>query len=299
LVTLKYSLDKTIGETTRLSNDAGERLRSLYMGDRLSLLQMILDANDLSTLLDRLYYKQKLVAQDKKLLTDLKEKTRLYQVQQNAVNRQKVAIAGTITQIQSFQTQVSSRIDQDRILRDKYQNDAKFYEQAEQQLLAESSLIRQQIIEMMRARQRKNHSSTSSYTVASSTGAFAWPLMGAITSGFGYRFHPIHHKMLMHTGLDISGPNGTPIRASDGGQVIFVGWRGGYGKVVIIDHGTRNGVGLVTLYGHMSGWAVSDGATVKKGQVIGYVGATGFATGPHLHFEIRENGSPVNPMRYL
>ena len=127
------------------------------------------------------------------------------------------------------------------------------------------------------------------------TGRLSWPLLGSLRSRFGYRRHPIHRTYLMHTGLDISGGMGAPIRAADGGRVIFAGWRGGYGKVIMIYHGGT----LVTLYGHMSGYATNTGQNVQKGQVIGYVGSTGYSTGPHLHFETRVNGVPVDPMGYL
>jgi murein DD-endopeptidase MepM/ murein hydrolase activator NlpD len=89
------------------------------------------------------------------------------------------------------------------------------------------------------------------------------------------------------------------VKAADGGVVIEAGWRGGYGKVVMINHGTRNGKNFVTLYGHLSGFAVSKGQAVGKGQTIGYEGSTGYSTGPHLHFEVRLDGAPVNPRPYL
>ena len=116
-----------------------------------------------------------------------------------------------------------------------------------------------------------------------------WPLRGPVTSPFGSRWGR------MHTGIDISGGTGTPIRAAMAGTVIFAGSMGGYGNTVIVNHGG----GLSTLYAHQSRLGTGNGASVGQGQVIGYVGSTGHSTGPHLHFETRVGGSPQNPMRYL
>jgi murein DD-endopeptidase MepM/ murein hydrolase activator NlpD len=99
----------------------------------------------------------------------------------------------------------------------------------------------------------------------------------------------------MHTGIDISAGTGTSIRAASAGTVVSAGWRGGYGKCVVISHSG----GLATLYAHQSEILVEVGQTVKRGEVIGKVGSTGYSTGPHLHFEVRANGSPVDPMGYL
>lgn len=119
-----------------------------------------------------------------------------------------------------------------------------------------------------------------------------WPLYGHIASGFGYRYLPWRG---FHTGTDISSWYGAPIRAAADGVVIWSGWKGGYGKSVMIDHG----YGMVTLYGHSSKLAVAVGQKVKKGQIISYVGTTGLATGPHVHYEVRKNGYLMNPVGYL
>jgi murein DD-endopeptidase MepM/ murein hydrolase activator NlpD len=123
----------------------------------------------------------------------------------------------------------------------------------------------------------------------------SWPLPGNVTSGFGYRIHPIFHVGKLHTGIDLDGNTGDPIKAAALGVVVSAGWRGGYGKCVVLDHGG----GLATLYAHQSVIMVSEGQTVKRRQVIGKVGSTGYSTGPHLHFEVRVDGSPVDPMKYL
>jgi murein DD-endopeptidase MepM/ murein hydrolase activator NlpD len=119
-----------------------------------------------------------------------------------------------------------------------------------------------------------------------------WPLYGRIVSGFGYRYLPWRG---MHTGIDITGWFGNPVRVTANGVVVHAGWKGGFGKTVIVDHG----YGVQTLYGHNSKLLVSAGQRVVKGQIISEVGATGFATGPHCHYEIRKNGFAVSPMRYI
>lgn len=129
----------------------------------------------------------------------------------------------------------------------------------------------------------------------SNPGRLSWPINGSVSSGFGYRIHPISGVSKLHTGLDISAGSGTPIAAAGSGTVIWADWYGGYGKTVIIDHGG----GLTTLYAHQSSLNVSAGSSVSAGSTIGYVGSTGYSTGPHLHFETREYGTPVNPMNYL
>jgi murein DD-endopeptidase MepM/ murein hydrolase activator NlpD len=121
------------------------------------------------------------------------------------------------------------------------------------------------------------------------SGQLIWPLNGPITSGFGPRWGG------MHTGIDIDGYTGQPIVASKGGNVILASSYSGYGNTVIVDHGG----GVATLYAHMSSFGVSAGQNVSQGQVVGNVGCTGSCTGDHLHFEVRVNGSPVNPLSYL
>ncbi len=120
-------------------------------------------------------------------------------------------------------------------------------------------------------------------------------VVSQITSPFGYRVHPILGTRRLHTGIDMSAGSGTPIRAAASGRVILAAYYGGYGNAVIIDHGG----GISTLYAHQSRIAVSKGSQVGAGDTVGYVGSTGFSTGPHLHFEVRQNGTPVNPVSYL
>jgi murein DD-endopeptidase MepM/ murein hydrolase activator NlpD len=124
---------------------------------------------------------------------------------------------------------------------------------------------------------------------------FQWPYLGRVGSGYGYRIHPIYRTRRLHTGLDIGGSTGAPIVAAKGGEVIWAERRGGYGHAVIVDHGD----GITSLYAHMSSYESKKGDFVARGDVVGYIGSTGTSTSPHLHFEVRVNGSPVDPMPYL
>lgn len=124
---------------------------------------------------------------------------------------------------------------------------------------------------------------------AMGTGALVYPVIGTTTSYFGPRWG------VWHDGLDIAAPTGTAVLAADSGMIVFCGWSGNYGYLVKIDHGEGR---MVTWYGHLSRFAVALGDTVKKGQVIGYVGNTGFSTGPHLHYEVHVDGTTVNPLQY-
>jgi murein DD-endopeptidase MepM/ murein hydrolase activator NlpD len=124
------------------------------------------------------------------------------------------------------------------------------------------------------------------------TSGFMMPVDGHITSYFGYRYHPILHFTRFHAGLDIGASWGSPIVAAGDGRVVAAGWAGGYGREVQIAHGG----GLVSLYGHMSEIVAQPGSFVHAGQLIGYVGSSGLSTGPHVHFEVRQAGQPVNPL---
>ena len=119
--------------------------------------------------------------------------------------------------------------------------------------------------------------------------------MGRINSPFGWRQHPITKRKDFHTGIDIKANRNDPIKAAGGGKVIYSGWMGGYGKVLVIEHAN----GQSTLYAHCSTLLAGKGASVSSGQLVAKIGTTGRSTGPHLHFEVRNGNSPVNPIKYL
>ncbi len=126
-----------------------------------------------------------------------------------------------------------------------------------------------------------------------------WPAPGRLTSRYGNRKHPIYGDYRFHAGIDIGGGLGARVSAADGGVVIFAGRASGYGTLVVISHGMVNGRDLSTAYAHMGSLSVREGQRVSRGQQVGVIGSEGNSTGPHLHFEVRVNGDPVDPLKYV
>ena len=156
--------------------------------------------------------------------------------------------------------------------------------------LAEIDALEQQSDALAaRIREAQQRSSAPAVVAPSGSGVLGWPVSGPVTSGFGSRWGR------MHEGIDIAVGEGTPVRAAAAGLVIYSGWMGGYGNLVVVDHGN----GLSTAYAHNSSLAVSVGQSVAAGETISYSGSTGHSTGPHVHFEVRVNGSAVDPLGYL
>lgn len=176
------------------------------------------------------------------------------------------------------------------------QDSGPFTEQAYTQSLNQFSLLR---TNALTGRFHGFNTGTNPATItdwASIAGApTLWPVTGPITSSFGQREDPFNGEGAFHSGVDISATFGTPVRATADGIVASAGMESGYGREILLDHGN----GIQTLYGHLSGFAVTVGQQVSEGQVIGYVGMSGRATGPHLHYEVRIHNTPVNPHRYL
>lgn len=125
------------------------------------------------------------------------------------------------------------------------------------------------------------------------------PVGGVITSAYGWRTHPIFHRRIFHTGLDYDAPTGTKIKSTQKGTVSFVGWLDGFGNTIKIKHGTLNGKSMESQYSHLSKFLVTKGQQVNIGEIVGLSGSTGYSTGPHLHFEIHENGKNVDPRIYV
>jgi murein DD-endopeptidase MepM/ murein hydrolase activator NlpD len=273
------------------------RLVELYEQGDASDLDVVLEAQSLSDLIDRLEYARQLAAADERIATSV-GRARDAARDARAKTRKLRGVVAAETRV------VQARTEQARALRDELlanqrellsARSTKRVNLANLQASQRQEAAEAQSLEQVSAAlgaQIQAAQAASSYTPPSSApsaSGFIWPVNGPVTSPFGMRWGR------MHTGIDIGVPYGTPIHAAASGQVIYAGWMEGYGNLVFIDHGR----GISTGYAHQSSIAVSNGQSVTRGEVIGYVGCTGHCFGPHLHFEVRVNGSPVDPLGYL
>lgn len=275
----------------KVTDEAAQRLREIYEGQRLGLLEMAFQVRSLQALLDLFYYQERIAAADKVILQDLRAKAAALESKRNQLGSQKNALGDMVSEFAKKALLLNKEKTEQERTADRLRTQRAFYEQAERQLASESVALEQQIIAMVKA----SHNKGGSKEIQQGSGNMQIPLRAPVTSPFGWRRHPIFGLRKFHTGVDLAGPNRSSIVAADSGNVLYSGWYGGYGKVVIVSHGK----GMATLYAHLSKAAVSPGENVKKGQVIGYEGSTGFSTGPHLHFEVRVDGKPNNPMSYV
>lgn len=260
------------------------RLRTIYLQGNPSVLSSFIGADSISDVAERRYIQDRLAEQDEILVTELKDA-------RDTIKREKAAqdaIVARIATIKKRQLSEKRELDQRMAFKRGLFTELK---ETQNELQDELDALEKESanIEAELARYYGSGSSVPRYT-----GRFLLPVNGRFSSPFGYRIHPISHVRKLHTGQDIAAPSGTPIRAAGNGKVIYAGYRGGYGNCLIIDHGG----GVATLYGHCSKLYVGVGTSVKTGQRIAAVGSTGYSTGPHLHWEIRINGKPVNPMGY-
>ncbi len=287
-------------QTRQVSTAA--RLRFLQRSSATHGLAVLLQSQNISDFISRRHQLKLVYQADQKILVKLASLAKSINQQRTAVEGQKNQIAlirsELLAQKADFQTQSQSqselilRLNSDRLALEAAQNQL---EQDSQNLVV---LIQKKVQEekaQEKAQEEAQAKTNSKSVIIRGTGVFSYPSDAVTSSPFGWRVHPILGYRRFHAGLDFGASYGSTIRAADLGRVILAGWYGGYGKAVIIDHGNNT----TTLYGHTSQLLVSEGQSVERGQAIALVGSTGLSTGTHLHFEVRRNGTPVNPSDYF
>jgi murein DD-endopeptidase MepM/ murein hydrolase activator NlpD len=277
-----------------------QRLVELYEAETTSTLEIVLQVGSLSDLLEQLDYFSALGRQDKEItlkLEDLRDDMRVARAETAATKKQVARVTAELADKAAEQTAArdqlvaeqnalaAARVEKQSLLVET-RSERHQHEEDLEAMQAASAAVAAEIAAAQASSPEPTDTGSSGGGVSSS--GFVWPVNGVVTSGFGWRWGR------MHEGIDIAAPAGTAIHAAASGTIIFAGWMGGYGNMVIIDHGG----GLATAYAHMSSIWLS-GGSVARGASIGGVGTTGSSTGNHLHFEVRVNGQPVDPMGYL
>ena len=314
LETFKLELETAIAEANQQEILNADRLRAMYMNSDSSYLELLLESKSLNDLLNRADMITKMIAYDQQVFDGMKlyqdevedkkaaceEQEQKIQQYKKDVEDKKVTLENKEREIIDAKEKIAQQKNaiesaqgEKEILLSKLTKEEKAIRNELDELAKQSKELETKIQQLIKEQEGKNDK------LNYSGGVMAWPAPGfnRITSPYGRRIHPITKDYRMHTGIDISGYgiNGTPAIAAADGVVIMAQRYGGYGNAVIIDHGS----GITTLYAHGSSIKVRVGQKVTKGTTVLAIGSTGNSTGPHLHFEIRKNGAPTDPMPYL
>lgn len=285
------SLNKEINNITKKQEQQQKaletRLRVFYENGNTTYLEILLNSTSLADLACRIDLVKQIVTCDKNIIDELESSKKLLDEKKAELEITKKEIMDSKQQYEIVKKEQLDAKSEKNKLMSKLTEEQRKVEREYEILEEESNRIASQI------QKAQNGTKNSPYV----GGQFNWPVPNyyTITSDFGYRFHPVLKVNKMHSGIDIGASMGANVVAANDGTVISSCYMSGYGNTVIIDHGG----GLSTLYAHNSSLLVSSGQKVKKGQSIAKAGSTGISTGPHVHFEVRQNGAVVNPMAYL
>jgi murein DD-endopeptidase MepM/ murein hydrolase activator NlpD len=300
LTFLTEQLQAVLGRLDQRTDLFTERARAAYMAGPTAYVDGLLSSEDFGDLIDRTAYYESaldadsaLVQQIEVLRDETETQRELVEEKREKIIKAKLALEADRAEVAQIREQRASVLAARRaVLAEKrgLLGEVKSKRAAQRQILDQLERESQQIQSLL-----TGQASSVSGPFPTGGGQLAWPAAGPVISGFGPRTHPIFGDTRTHTGIDIGAPYGAPVVAADDGVVVFAGVMSGYGNAIVVDHGG----GLATTYNHLSSFSVSSGSRVGRQQTVGAVGCTGYCTGPHLHFEVRINGAPVDPMPYL
>ena len=302
LAVLTADLEAILSRLVRRTNVFTDRAVATYKAGPAAYMDALLSSESVSDLVERYAYYESALDADATLLEEIKVLRAETEQQRDLVEAKEEQIAAAKRKLEDDRAEVAAMrarkadalaslrraLGAKRELLAQVESKRRSYVEAQRQLENDASRIES----ILAARAS---SSSPAPAVSNGGGRFAWPAAGPVTSGYGWRTHPIFGDRRFHSGIDIGAGYGATVVSGANGVVAFVGVMSGYGNVVVVDHGG----GLATTYNHLSSFSVSSGQSVGRGTPVGAVGCSGYCTGPHLHFEVRVSGSPVDPMPYL
>ena len=277
-------LEKELTEKTRLLNG---RVAEIYKKKNYNLIELLFETDSFLKLFSKFKLMNLLAKQDLEIMQDIKFK------RDSTIN-----IKENIAELKNKEKSEKEIIEKLVSDAEQKKKEVEGIYTEKKSLLSQTRANKNALIAMEKQLEAKEAEITKKLEAlryGNAPGKLTFPTKGILTSGFGNRISPISGTMRFHAGIDIGSDSGTPVVAAAGGEVVQAGYMGGYGYAVIIYHGG----GFSTVYGHLSKFAVSTGQKVQRNQIIGYVGSTGYATGPHLHFEVRVNGALQNPFNFF
>jgi murein DD-endopeptidase MepM/ murein hydrolase activator NlpD len=295
----RMQVEQAQGQLDEITTRLNGRIQAIYIGVGSELSRGMQKLNNFDDVIAAQEYEAGIVASDQMLLQAVER------AKENLL-KQQAEIAATQQQVQADHAEVAKQAQ--RILETKSEladvNAAINMEIARKQvLLADVQAAKRAHLRAIRSYIEESNSieaflkgvQSGQNVIQGRGGWLKWPVSGPITSGYGWRTHPVYGHRSFHTGIDIGARHGVTVKAARYGSVIYTGYKGAYGNVVLIDHGS----GIATLYAHLSRFYVTEGEYVTTQEAIAAVGSTGWSTGPHLHFEVRQGGEHVNPLRWL
>lgn len=295
LTTAIDQVEQVQGELKEAEQDLAERtdifkkrLVEIYYHGDVSYMEVLMESTSMTDFLVRMELLQKIAEHDMKLLDQIEQEKLAIEEKKAQLEVERDKIAQVKKETETKKNRLAEQQQEKANLVDALKHEKDAIERA----LAEEEEASRKLASKIREIQARLASDRKF-----AGGKLAWPTPGntRVTSEYGMRFHPVLKQNRMHTGIDIAAPRGAKIIAADHGQVIFVGPFGAYGNTVVVDHGSS----ITSMYAHMSAFTVNEGDEVLRGDQVGKIGTSGLSTGPHLHFEVRQNGEPINPWPYL
>lgn len=287
-------LDKAIEEYEAQQELYANRVKAMYINGSVGYLEILLSSESFGDFISRMETVKTIVEFDKNILNEMKQKQEEIAAKKAELEQQKRDLAEVQSQYQQTVAQLKKANEEKQAYYEKIKNDMAAVQKAQAAEEAKSKALEAEIKKLQEEAANKNYGTDYS---GYATGVLRVSDIGYVpplTSPFGYRWHPVTKEYKLHTGMDLGVPTGTPVYAMADGKVILSEYSSSWGNYVIIYHGN----GISSLYAHFSKRLVSVGETVKAGQKIGLSGSTGWSTGPHLHFEIRKDGTPIDPTPY-